>query len=131
MFICAILRGRLVKGIVYAEMKSLFLFTHPRVVSNMYNFLFFCGIQKIFWRLLATKQQESHKCLKWHAPVFCDFPKALWKNKDYYQTGFLNTLFRGTASNYSATGRVTLQFSEKSIHKGFTCSSFAANKLSS
>jgi len=43
------------KGIVHFKMKILSSFTHPQVVSNLYEFINFTQ-KKIFWRMSVTRQ---------------------------------------------------------------------------
>ncbi len=44
------------KGILHPKMKILSSFTHPQVIPNLYEFIFFWWTQKIFWRIWITKQ---------------------------------------------------------------------------
>ncbi len=47
----------ILKGKVDPKMNILTYFTHSQVVTNLYEFFFFCLTQnKIFWRMLVTKQ---------------------------------------------------------------------------
>ncbi len=47
----------LFKGIVHPKMKIMSLFTHPQVVSNLYECIFSAEQQrKIFWRMWETEQ---------------------------------------------------------------------------